>query len=91
MKRTAFVVMVLLAGCATPQEKAAQEAQAQAAQQEAYRQQVFGQCRSYGIAEGTEEFRRCLMQVDMAYRAQNDAQRQMLLQQYLLQQGTFRR
>lgn len=89
--RLTIALFVLLAGCETMQEKQARESVEQQVRAEEYRRGVIAQCRGYGVPEGTEEFRRCLMQVDMAYRQQNDAQRQMMLQQYIQQQGVFRR
>lgn len=88
------LVVTLLAGCVSAQdaawERELQQRRADA-QREQYRQQVLGQCRGYGLLDGSEDFKRCVMQVDMASRQQNEAQRQMLIQQYIQQQGIFRR
>ena len=79
-----LIVLFMLAGCATDDEA---EARAQAA---AYRDGVRNQCRAYGFKDDTPEFRDCLMRIDMANRQQWEAQRQMLLQQQIYQQGVFR-
>ena len=52
-----YLLVLLLAGCAQQQP------------QVSYRDQVFAQCRSYGHVEGTEQFKQCVMQVDMQNRA----------------------
>ena len=80
-------VLMLLAGCAT-QEQRAEEQRARAAQ---HRVAVEDQCFRYGFKPNTKEWPNCLMQVDMAFRQQDANQRQMLLQQYMQQQGIFRR
>lgn len=94
MKLAALVIAALIAGCASTEQMAARniyEAQQLAAQREQYRQRVMAQCRAYGFSDGTDEYRKCLMQVDMANQQQNEAGRQMLLQQYINQQGIFRK
>lgn len=60
MKRYLFVL--LLAGCATPQERA-----------QAYRTALENRCSAYGFTAGTPDFARCMMQLDAAARQQNDA------------------
>lgn len=90
MRSFVYLVALTLVGCATPEQIEArrqQELAQQQAAQAAYRERVFGQCRAYGFTEGTEQFRQCLMQVDMANQQQNAATRQMILQQYLQQQN----
>lgn len=77
--------LLVLAGCATD-DRANHERQAAE-----YRAGVEGQCRAYGFTEGSPEFRDCLMRVDMTNRQAYEANRQMLLQQYINQQGIFRR
>lgn len=59
-----YVLLLLLAGCATQEELAAQHA----AEQAQYRNAVHAQCRGYGLTQGTTQFSECLMRVDMAYR-----------------------
>ena len=86
-------VLLVLAGCVTPEQMAAQreqEAQMHRAAQEVYKAKVYGQCRSYGFQEGTDGFRKCLMQVDQANQAQNAQMRQMLIQQMIQQQQADR-
>lgn len=85
-----LVVLVVLAGCTTQAERQQRDYEAEQARARAYTQQVDGQCRSYGFKDGTPEFRDCVMRVDTANRQQWEAQRQMLLQQYIQQQGIFR-
>ena len=62
MKAHCFVLVIgaalLLAGCATAQEKQA------AAQQQAAA--IDAKCRSYGFAPGTEAMAKCRMQLEMA-------------------------
>lgn len=90
--RYAICLVVLLAGCESLIDpgKKEREAREQAARAEAYRRHVNAQCRAYGFKEETPEYRQCLMQVDMAYRQQDEAQRQMLMQQFIHQRGIFR-
>lgn len=91
MYRIVLLCAALLAGCETTAQREAKESEQQAARATAYRNHVRAQCIGYGFTEGTDEYRRCLMQVDMSYRQQNEAQRQMLLQEYMRGQGAFRR
>lgn len=81
---------LLLAGCATGPDPA-EVARQDAARQQAYRERIANQCRAYGFTPGTDQFRGCLMQVDMTYRQQDEALRQQILNQYIQQQGIFRR
>ena len=85
-----ILFVLLLTGCVSAEEQQRRaalqqqyQAQQDAANREAYRSQVFAQCRAYGYAEGTEAFKQCLMQVDMANRQAADQQRAILLQQIL--------
>lgn len=86
--RKLICLSVLLSGCAThdPAMEAAQEQ----ARREAYTKQVITQCHSYGFKIGTPEFKQCVFQVDMANRQQDEARRQIILQQFLQQQGDTR-
>lgn len=86
-----LIVLMLLAGCVSAEEKQRREYEEQQARAAEYRAQVHRQCAGYGYTEGTDDFRKCVVQVDMANRQQWEAQRQMLLQQYIQQQGVFRR
>lgn len=71
--------LLILVGCATPEQERAR----QAAEQAEYQQLVFQRCRSYGFTDATPEFRQCVMQVDMAARQ--------MLQQHTLQEESMRR
>lgn len=82
-----LIVLLLLAGCATAEQKERELR----AQEDAYWRHVFAQCRAYGHAEGSEAFKTCAMQVDLANQQQSEAQRQMLMQEYMRGQGIFRR
>ena len=72
-----LIVLALLAGCASQPQPTPEE------QARAYTEGVNAQCRSYGFTPGTADFRDCVMRIDMANRQAFEAQRQMLLQQYL--------
>lgn len=72
-------VLLLLGGCATPEQRAADAA----AQRAAYRVKVEDTCFAYGYKPNTPEWSNCMMQVDMAYQQQNAAMRQMLIQHQL--------
>ena len=79
----------LLAGCATPEEqgqRVRQQILQQEEQREAYTRQVVATCRAYGFIPQTPAWSNCMMQVDMANRAQNQQLQNMLLQQFLNQQ-----
>ncbi len=89
MRYFVYLVALTLFGCATQAQIEARQEQERAQQlsaQAAYRERVFGQCRAYGFAEDSAEFRQCLMQIDMANRQQNQAMQQMILQQMIQQQ-----
>lgn len=89
--RYLFVLLILTtAGCESAQQRRDREDAENQARAAAYRDGVRNQCRGYGFKDDTPEFRDCLMRVDTANRAQWEAQRQMLLQQHIQQQGIFR-
>lgn len=91
MRYTICLFVLLAAGCATDAERQQKEFEQQQMRAAQYRVGLENQCRAYGFKDDTAEFRDCLMRLDMANRQQWEAQRQMLLQQYINQQGIFRR
>lgn len=63
--------VVLLAGCATPEERyrqAQQKAAAEAAAADNYRRGLESRCRGYGFQQNTPQFSQCVMQVDQSAR-----------------------
>ena len=90
MRKTGYLLLALMAGCATPQQKAEQRAADEQQRAKEYRVMVENQCFAYGFKPNTAEWPRCLMQVDMANRQQDAARRQMIQQEYVRQQGILR-
>lgn len=85
MRILIFSLVVILAGCVSPEQAARnREAQAQreAAQQEAYRQAVFGQCDALGFTRGTTAHSNCALQIHN----QNQANKAALIQGYMANQ-----
>lgn len=67
------LVLLLLAGCASPEQIAARqayEAQQQEAARTAYRERLMASCESIGYTRNTDQWRQCIMQLH----AQNQAQ-----------------
>ena len=92
MHRTILPLIVFaLTGCISAQDQARNQAQQDQADAAVYRQRISAQCQSYGYTQDTDEFRKCLKQVDVANRLPGEAHRQMLIQKYLQQQDIFRR
>lgn len=89
MRAMLLIMIVIIAGCATPEQIAARraaEAEAQRQRNIAYTQQLAAQCDAIGYQRNTDPWRNCLLQLHQQNQAQNAAMRQMLLQQYIQQQ-----
>jgi hypothetical protein len=70
-------VLLLVSGCATPEQRYRQEQQRIAAQRAAaenLRRDLESRCRGYGFQPGTTPFAQCLMQLDQAVRQAAAAQ-----------------
>lgn len=83
--RYLFVVL-MLAGCATPEQRAREQQQ----RNYQYSQALQSRCDGYGFKRGEPAFANCLQQLDMAIRqqravreAQNDAAANAMAMQYL--------
>lgn len=73
MRRTMICLSVLLAGCATQEQRAAEH--------RAYLERLAWQCANYGFQRGTPHFGQCMMQLDAALRQQEEARSAMMIQQ----------
>lgn len=88
--RLAGVLLALaLAGCATPEQLAAQrEAQIEYQRQQeiAYTMRLRQQCEAIGYRQDTDQWRECILRLHQQAQAQNAALRNVLIQQYLSNQ-----
>lgn len=76
--RAYLLVLLVLVGCTTPEQRAAQQAQ--------YVSALKQRCYAYGFKADDPALPNCVMRLDMAVRqakAANDAQSQALAMQYL--------
>jgi uncharacterized protein HemX len=80
-----YLIVLLIAGCATPEQQAYDQRQRQAAYADALTQKCVG----YGFKQGEPAMANCRMQLDMAVRqqaaakkAQNDATTNAMTQGY---------
>ncbi|MDX2072829.1 MAG: hypothetical protein SFX19_00510 [Alphaproteobacteria bacterium] len=64
-KLAAFLVLLSLAACATPEEIAARKARLE--------QEDIDTCKSYGLKPGSEAFGMCRLQLDLSRQQQYDA------------------
>lgn len=69
MKIAMVLCCVAIAGCATPEQ--------QAAQRQAYGERLQNQCRAYGFQPGTDVFAQCMMRLDQ----QNQSAQQAAIRQ----------
>lgn len=82
------VCLLMLYGCATPEQIAAQRAYEQQqlqAQQEAYTRSLNNQCRAIGYQPETEGFRQCILTLH-TQRQQEDTQMRGIILQQAIQQ-----
>jgi hypothetical protein len=84
---------LLLYGCATPEQRAAQQAAQQQAdaersrqQEAAYNRQLRNQCESIGYQPNTDPWRQCLLQLHTANQQRDAQMRGIILQQMLQEQ-----
>lgn len=83
MRISLFLLVLLISGCATPEQRAAR----QAAEQERFRQgeaeynrQLRAQCESVGYKPDTDPWRNCLIQLHTANQQRDAALRAAILQ-----------
>lgn len=73
MRKTIACLAVLLAGCATPEQRAAAQQQ--------YVERLKGACSNYGFQFGTPEFANCMMTLDREVQRASAANNAVMLQQ----------